>query len=208
MKRAALGLALAGVALAAGPHFHLKAVQPLLDNLYGVMPRAGLGIRFPQSANFAFRTELAGSYGTGRGEFASCRAWSVLVRAGEEANASPLLDAHVGLGIMYAYARERRPFADTNGAITDRWGSGSAIALYGEAGVMIVRGRGYRLDFEAGLDIGAVQTDLPLESQYQPADYSWVSLTGLNAGFVFRLGEPSAREETQDPRRPCSGCLH
>lgn len=182
-------VALSGFTFAAVPHVSLKAVQPFFENLYGVSPRLGVGIGFPQSSNFAFRTELAGSYGTGRPGLSSYRTWSLSVRAAEQANIRPLVDAYFGVGVMYVYARERWPYADTNGVITDRWGSGSAMGVFTEAGVILARGHRFRLDFEVGLDIGAVQTDLPVHGQYQLIRYSTISLTGLGAGFVFSLGE-------------------
>lgn len=181
--------ALAGLTLAGGPYVSLEAVQPLFDDFYGVSPRLGLGVGFAQSSNFAFRTELAGLYGTGIAGFSSYRKLAVTVRAAQQVNLRPVLDAYLGAGVMYAYARERRPWVDTNGVITDRWGSGSAMGLFTEGGVVLARGRKFRLDFEVGLDIGAVRTDMPLPGPYQLVNYVVIPLSGFSAGFVFSLAE-------------------
>ncbi|MEO0073342.1 MAG: hypothetical protein ABIK43_01605 [candidate division WOR-3 bacterium] len=180
--------ALTGLCQGVVPHFSLKAVQPLFDDIYGVAPRIGVGIAFPQSSNFAFRTELTGLYGTGRPGFSSYHKLGVMARAAEQVNLRPVLDAYLDGGVMYAYARECQPYADTNGVITYRWGSGSAMGLFAEGGAILARSSRLRLDFEVGLDLVAIQTDLQLPGRYP--SYSTVSLSGLSAGFVLSLVQP------------------
>lgn len=205
MRIAALFAAATVLALGATPYIALRAAQPLawdMQSAYAMLPGGGLGLRLPQSENFALRTELAGAYGAGSGDYSALRLWDAGLRVSEEFNFSPLFDGYLGAGLIYVYASERRPSADTMGTIADKWYAGSGFGVVGNCGVALVKTGSIRLDMEAGFDLAGVRTSRRVEQWENPI----LSLASFNAGLVLRFGEQQSKP--QDPRKPCTGCQY